>query len=246
MLCASIVLFSQFVFADEIILAADPWCPYDCEANSDKPGFMIEIAQSIFEKAGHQVTYKVQPWARVLKNTKDGKINGAVGAFISDAPDCVFSTEELGLSTTFFYGKKGTTWKYSNIASLEGKTVGVIRGYSYGEALDAYVKKHQKNSKKVQLSNTLDSLAKKLLKGRIDIFPEDSMVAGFHFQQNNIAGEFQKVGLLNEAEKVYIAFSPKLESSKNYVKLIDSGMKALRKSGELSKILARYGLKDWK
>lgn len=244
------VLFSMFIcqnlFADEINIAADPWCPYDCEAGSEKPGFMIEFAKHIFEKAGHKVIYKNQPWTRVLKHTGSGKINGAVGAFISDAPDHIFPKEEMGISKTPFYVKKGSAWKFEGISSLEDIAIGVIRGYSYGDKLDAYIKKNQGNNARVQISNELDNLAKKLLKGRIDAFPEDSMVAGWYFKQNKLTDKFKTAGLVAEPENVYIAFSPKLKSSHEYVKIIDKGMKQLRESGEINKILSRYGLNDWK
>ncbi len=244
--CCFLVLSCQNLQADEIIIAADPWCPYDCEAGSEKPGFMIEFTKHILEKAGHKVVYKNQPWARVLKQTKSGKLNAAVGAFISDAPDHIFPKEEMGISETPFFVEKGSKWKYKGISSLEGISIGVIRGYSYGEELDAYIEKNKANVKLVQISNTLDNLVKKLLKGRINAFPEDSMVAGWYFKQNNMLDKFQKAGLVSEAEKVYVAFSPKLKSSHEYVKILDSGMKKLRESGELKTILARYGLMDWR
>ena len=33
--------------ADEVVLLADAWCPYNCEPGSDTPGFMIEIAREL-------------------------------------------------------------------------------------------------------------------------------------------------------------------------------------------------------
>lgn len=44
----------------------------------------------------------------------------------------------------------------------------------------------------------------------------------------------------------YIACSPAKESSKVLMKLVDEGTDKLRQSGELQKILDKYGLKDWK
>ena len=242
----SVVIITPILWADELVIAADPWCPYVCEPGSAKPGFMVEIAKTVFAKAGHSVLYKTEPWARAIKNSRDGKNNGAFGAFISDAPDHIFSDEALGTSTTAVFVKKGSTWKYTGAASLENVSLGVIRGYSYGEEIDNYVKKHEGNSKRVQLSNTLDSLVQKLVRGRIGAFPDDRMVVGWYLKQNNLNGKLQEAGVAIEAEGVHIAFSPKLASSKKYIKILSTGVKTIRKSGELSKILARYGLKDWK
>ncbi len=50
-------LCSSYVIADTITIAADNWCPMNCEPESKEPGFMVEIAQSILAKAGHKVVY---------------------------------------------------------------------------------------------------------------------------------------------------------------------------------------------
>ena len=46
--------------------------------------------------------------------------------------------------------------------------------------------------------------------------------------------------------KIYAAFSPKLKNAQYLVKEFDEGMETLRQNGQLAKILAKYGLTDWK
>jgi polar amino acid transport system substrate-binding protein len=46
--------------------------------------------------------------------------------------------------------------------------------------------------------------------------------------------------------KLYVAFSPHNPNSKVYAEILSKKMIDLRKSGKLAKILAPYGLKDWK
>jgi polar amino acid transport system substrate-binding protein len=43
-----------------------------------------------------------------------------------------------------------------------------------------------------------------------------------------------------------MAFSPKNPKSKEYAKLLSAGIEQMRLSGELSKILAKYQLTDWR
>jgi polar amino acid transport system substrate-binding protein len=52
-------------------------------------------------------------------------------------------------------------------------------------------------------------------------------------------------GSLGEPTPMYIACSPKKESSKDYVKWFDEGLTTLRENGRLNAILAKYGLSDW-
>ena len=44
--------------AKTVVLVADEWCPYNCAPNSDKPGYVVEIAELVFAEAGHTVIYK--------------------------------------------------------------------------------------------------------------------------------------------------------------------------------------------
>ena len=43
--------------ADVIDLRADEWCPFNCEAGSENPGFMVEIAREALALYGHDVGY---------------------------------------------------------------------------------------------------------------------------------------------------------------------------------------------
>lgn len=45
--------------------------------------------------------------------------------------------------------------------------------------------------------------------------------------------------------KVYLAFSPNIAKSSDYAEIFSDGIQALRNSGKLETILARYGLTYW-
>lgn len=235
-------------WADVITLRADEWCPYNCEPNSAEPGFMIEIAQAIFKKAGHSVEYDVMPWARAIQDTRKGKFNGIIGAGKEDAPDFVFPEVELAEMTGAFYVKQGTAWTYAGLESLKDKTLGVIKDYSYSEDIDGYIEENGKNSKLVQVASgdsALDSNVKKLLSGRIDVLIEDSNVMGLYIKSNKQENALQSAGKLSP-DDLFIAFSPSLPKSNEYAKILSDGIVAMRMSGELAAILDKYGLKDWK
>ena len=74
---------------DTITLRADIWDPYNGDPASDQPGFVIEVAKAVFEKAGYTVDYQVEGWSwdRSVEEAKKGNIDGIVGAAKSEAPD---------------------------------------------------------------------------------------------------------------------------------------------------------------
>lgn len=233
--------------ADTITLVADEWCPYNCTPGSAKPGYMIEIAQKVFGEAGHTIDYKNLPWSRAIAESRLGKYDGIVGAAVGDAEDFKFPGLPMGKASNVFWVNKGDAWKYSTVASLDTISLGTIRDYSYSEEIDAYVAKNEKDAKRVQIASgdsALDTNFKKLAAKRVGAVIENGYVAQNFLAESGQAGKFQTAGE-TEADDVYIAFSPASPKGQQYAKLLGDGIAKLRSSGELAKILAKYGVSDW-
>lgn len=242
------IFFTSVVFADEIVLVADEWCPYNCNPDDDLPGFMVEIARHAFEKSGHTVKYVTVSWARAIHGTREGQYHGLIGTGKDETPDFVFPDIELGLAEHAFYVKKGHKWKYDGLGSLERITLGAIRDYSYGTLFNDYIKPNENNPKRIQIINQDGGLKLNILKlmnNRIDTTVEDRTVFQYHLYRTNTPNNFSEVGVYVD-EKVYIAFSPKLKQAKDYAVILTNAMNGLRKSGELADILKKYGVIDWK
>lgn len=245
-LCAA--LFALPAQAATISIVADQWCPYNCEPGSDKPGFMIEIAQKVLAEAGHTVDYKNLPWSRAIDEARKGKYNAIVGAAVDDAPDFEYPGSPLGISKSVFAVPKGSSWKFTGMDSLAAVSIGTIQDYAYSEEFDAYVEANAKDAKKIQVATGDDALTtniRKLEANRIGALVEDESVLNYELAQMATKTEFAIVGDLGESE-LFIAFTPGKPESKEYAKLLGEGVEKLRASGELAKILAKYGLKDWK
>lgn len=231
-----------------ISLRADDWCPYNCDPKSDHPGFLIEIAKMILEPKGYIVDYQLMPWARARAEAGDGKIDGIVGAFYSDAPGFSFPSEALGLATNCFYTLKDSKWVFKSVSDLEHIVMGAIQGYTYDESIDNYIRKYQSDQKRVDLVHgdgilVLQNL-EKLMRHRIGTFIEDKNVLHYQMNTHSKTEGVREAGcLLNQ--KVFIAFSPKLKIGKDLAQMLSDGFKKLRSSGQLKRILKIYGARDW-
>jgi len=232
--------------SDQITIVADEWPPYNSIPNSKEPGYGIEIAKHVFEATGHTVVYKILPWHRSIIETRTGKYNAIIGAFKQEAPDFVFPEEEFGLSKNAFFARKGREWTYSGLESLQGMKIGIIKGYSYGEELDKYFKENPQQVQYVYSKDPLFQNIKKLLVGRLDVFIEDENVLLQKLKKMQVADKIVNAGFTGVSEKLYITFSPKIKKSKEYAEILTKGIRKLKESGELDKILAKYGLKYWK
>jgi polar amino acid transport system substrate-binding protein len=241
-----LLTFNPYCIADEISIAADHWCPINCDTSGPKLGVMVEIAKSAFANTGHTITYKIVPWTRAIHDARNGKINGIIGAFLGDAPDFIFPKNELlMISGNAFFVLKESKWRYMDISSLSNITLGAIKGYNYGEIFNVHVEK-EINAQFLTGPKPLERNMNKLLLGRIDVIIEAEPVFWYTANKMNLKEKFKAAGQISGPEKCFIAFSPSIPKSKEYAEILSDGVDMLRNTGELKTILNRYGLEDWK
>ncbi|ABE54867.1 ABC transporter, periplasmic domain [Shewanella denitrificans OS217] len=241
-------LCSSFSYADVVSIRADAWYPINGDAGSEKPGYMIEIAEAILTENGHSLDYQTMPWERSLTEVRAGKYDCVVGATPGDAEDFIFPEESWGAFESTFYVKKGNGWRYTDLDSVKNIKVGVIGGYAYSDEFDAYVAANKANAmvQVLNANNALEQNIKKLNAGRIDAVVESHLVMNAKLMEMGLVDNITSAGALTESEPIFIACSPAKASSKIYSSLFSGGIQKLRASGQLKTILDKYGLTDWK
>jgi len=237
--------------ANELILAADEWCPYNCEPGSERQGYMVDLAVDILGEAGHTVKYRALNWSRSIEWAREGKFHGIIGASKQEAPDFIYPEEPQGIAENHFWVLKGDPWRFNGINSLEGRWLGIIQDYDYGKALSDFIKTHGGTLKAQERAgdDALDVLIKKLIHGRINVLNEDKNVFLYKINSMNKKELFADAGYDMtplQTNYIYIAFSPHHKEAITYAKLLNDGIKRYRKNGKLNRILSRYGLTDWK
>lgn len=235
-------IINQICFADTITIAADSWCPINCDTSDINIGIMVEIAQTVFRDAGHQIEYKIMPWSRAIHEARIGKINGIIGAFKGDAPDFVFPENELlSISSNSIFVRKRSKWKFDNINSLSLLKLAVIQDYDYGEELNKYIL-NNKNIYIISGINPLERGIKMIHSGRVDAIVECAPVFWYTVSKMGLDNDFKCLGKVSPPEKCFIAFSPNIEKSISYAKILSDGVSILVSNGGYKKILKKYGL----
>lgn len=231
--------------ADIITLAADEWCPHNCTPDSSAPGFMVEIAQQALNAYGHTVVYRILPWARAKMMAEHNQINGIICSTKAGDPSFIFPAQEQALARLGIYAKAGETWRYSGVASLNGRRLGLIKDYPYPGMLE-YLSQHPDlvHAEYVYGESPLKLNIEKLLLGRIDTIIEESITMDYVLEQSSNRETIVKVGE-GDSTPCYIAFSPANKKSSLYAQQLSEGMTRLRTSGQLEKIMAKYKLASW-
>ncbi|MGE5548400.1 MAG: substrate-binding periplasmic protein [Solirubrobacterales bacterium] len=230
---------------ETVVLGADPWCPHTCDAGPDRPGYMIELAQSAFALHGVRVVYTTAPWARVMAEVRDGKLDGAVGVLRAEAADLTLHEEALGMQTNAFAVRKGDPWTFGGLDTLKGRIVATIKDYSYSSDLDAWLASDATEVQAAAGENALEKNLRKLVAGRVDVVVEDAAVLKHRLRKFADRDKIAMAGGL-EGGELFIAFANAEGRNQRLTAMLDSGIRSLRASGELNRILAKYGLKDWK
>lgn len=252
-LAALTMLFSSHASAEVLAFTSDDWCPYIC-TKGDTPnsiengdGLLVDILKRTFEPKGHKVSITIAPWARAIKDVRNGRYLAALGAFKSEVPDFVFPKKPVGISQMCFYTKKGHSWRYKGVSSLAKVKLGVIKGYNYDSGkIDEYISSQndQDNIHVLTGTTSFHQILKMVQKDRLDAAIDDVNVTNYILHKSNFKTGFQQAGCLKGSE-LHIAFSPVLSESEYYSKVLSDSISTLRRSGDLKLMLDNYGLDDW-
>lgn len=236
--------------SQELKVQADLWCPYNCEPHSAAPGYIIELLQAIYEPKNIQVRYEVVPWDRALVQTRDGRADAAIAATEHEVAmfGLLAGHESVGYSSDCLYVTPDNKLKFTSAEDLGMlKRIGISSGYSYSEDIDAWLKKPANRGKIIvqKGENPAEINARNLALGRLDGVIEDNHVMQHMVTKLGIADKVALAGCQKQT-RIFVAFSPRTKDAPQMVKQFDEGLEALRQSQQLAKILAKYGLTDWK
>ncbi|MBE9608310.1 substrate-binding periplasmic protein [Chitinilyticum piscinae] len=229
--------------APTLRLVSDPWCPVACRAGSDKPGYLVELARAVFEPAGYRVDYQEVPFARAELMINRGEADGFIGVLrLPKRSSWAFPATPQAISRVCFYTRPDSRWSYRNsMSSSELPSVGSIKDYSYGQEIDAKLA----DSKADALSGVdgLERNLRKLAGHRIDAIVEYELVV--QYQQHLNRTPLRNAGCSQQADELYLAFSPKRHDGAQLAQQLEAGIVRLRQTGQLARILQKYGLQDW-
>jgi len=247
-----LIVSSLFGSAQEkvIRLAADEWCPHNCEEQSMRPGYIVEIATEAFKLYGYKVEYIVEKsWQEAIDKSRSGEYNGVVGTAKSDVPDFIFPKTSLGIADNCYLARADSTWKFKGMESLSSQRLGVIVDYTYGDALNRYIFTHQKDPRKIQFvsgNNAIKYSLSKVKQGKLDLYVDECHVINYALISRQDRSSFKIVGKTGDIDKLYIAFNPQNVKSTSYSAILDKGVDKLKKSGRYREILKSYGLEGGK
>lgn len=219
-----------------LIVAADPWPPF-IDPESPDGGLCIEIIRESFKTQGYTILFKEVPWARAISGVKLGKYDILPDVWYSkDRSEYLYFSKPFIENKLKFIKLKTSNFEYTDIESLNGKTVGTIRDFSYDQVfMDSDIVTKEPTASLKQ--NIL-----RLIYNRIDLVLEDELVAitvikkDFPEFINKI--EFCKQPL--SIKNLYIASGYKNPRHKEIIDTFNKGFDEIISNGSYKNIMERY------
>lgn len=233
------LLLAAPAWSQTIVAAANPYPPY-ADPTYPRQGICLQIVRAAYASQGYEVDMHFVPWVRAISGVKNGEYEILLNAWwTQERATFLLYSEPYMKNEIKFIKRKGDPFEYHGLASLTGKTVGIVKGYGYG---DEFLR--ATNFDRPEVSQILQNV-KKLVLGRIDLTLEDETVVHWIIQHNDPSLmpqiEFTHNGL--SSQQMHVTSSLKNPRRQAIIDAFNKGLETIKANGAYDDILRENGLK---
>ena len=222
---------------ENIRIATGEWSPY-ISKELKYNGLVSRIITEAFALEGVDVEYHYFPWGRALLESDEGSMDASsVWYFHADREKKFLHSDPIIVTNEVFFHLKSFAFDWNDWSDLKGLRVGGTIEYTVSKMLKD---KQEIGGYSLEIIPTDENNFKKLLKGRIHIFPLAKEVAyallneKFTEQDRNQLTFHPKP--VNSGE-LHLLLSKNKPNSKHLLKRFNRGLKRLKESGQYDSIM---------
>lgn len=223
-----------------IRLASGEWKPYISE-ELDNYGPYSQIISEAFALEGVRVEYRFYPWKRAVYLARTGQSDGSVAAVRTPEREKMFfySNKPVFVTDRVFFYLKDTGFDWTNIDDLKNIRIGATQEYYYSHAF-----RKAENAGIITVERARnDSLNfRKLLRGRIDVFPVSREV-GYSILKSEFGHEESKLVTHHPtpltSSSFHVILSKKIVANEDTIEAFDKGLEKLKDSGRYTEIIGK-------
>ncbi|MFO7751334.1 MAG: transporter substrate-binding domain-containing protein [Desulfobacteraceae bacterium] len=240
-LCIAVFLLAVGAHAQPpaLVISCDQWEPYQTVDDTGVVGgFSTRIVRYVLEQLDVSIkSLRAYPWKRALDNIKKGRSHALFSAnFTRERTRFArYPEEPLVNSPWVLWVKKESGNRFDSMEDLKGKTVGVVRGYSYTREFWEFVKAN--NAYQVAASD--ETNFKKLHGDRFEYVVAERG-NGFHLLKKL---GFDDIVPLDDhpikSDGLYIMFNRE-KISRDFVAKFSSELKKFKQQPEYEKLVEEY------
>ncbi len=212
---------------------------YALGPTGEPSGLGVDVMRAVATELGDRVRFETYPWARAQKLVEEGRADVLVGPYRTTARERRFQFVEPGFyrDRVVFYTRNdsGYTWDGST-ASLMGKRIAIIHGWSYGERFDA-----MRGQLDLHVAPSVELAFKLLMAGRADLAASNERDSIPRIEALGITKQVRRLTPVIDTQVGYLAL-PRGESHHQLRDDIGRVLRQMRADGRLAKLAKPYGV----
>ena len=223
--------------AETVTLASTEYPPY-YGSTLPQGGVIADIARQALKRAGYELRIEWYPWARALKTAQEGSVDGLLGVWRSaERERWLAYSQPLPANQVGFFKRADSVIGFKAMADLQGRRIGIVRGYVNPKAFDdAHLPTDEASDDTANL--------RKLGAERVDLILIDKGVAEYLLRtaMPELQGRLQWVEPPIETFPLYVGFVKASPRHERLLQAFNRGLKELERDGTLQRLVVDAGL----
>jgi len=219
-------------------LTPGAWKPFLSETTPHN-GFTSHIITEAFAVEGYRVEYSFFPWARAYDQAKKGNFDGSAAWMDGqDRRENFYLTNPVSEAAYHFFYLTDNEFDWETLEDLRDIKIGATLEYTY---TDEFVSAAKNKELDVNFVASDEINLKKLLKGRIKIFPGEVVVTYGQLRSlfpESTVKKFTHHPKPLTASPMHLLLSMKTDRAKELNDVFNSGLEKIKKNGTFDQIMA--------
>lgn len=228
----TVVCTMSFAGRETLTLAFVDFPPYEWQEDGEARGILVDVVKEACKKADVPVELRFLPFKRAFKEVREGRLSGLFNFYKTEQRLAHFDYSiPIIENRLVLFVRKDKEIDFKTLDDLQGYKIGVMRGYSYGEAFDAADLIREE-------ANDHESAFAKLLYGRIDAYACDMVVGVYTSRKLGIEGELKVLCTPIETMKGHIGFTK--GKYPEVIQKLNEQIEAMQQEGRIAEIVDGY------
>ena len=215
--------------------------PYQNKSEKgQKTGLYVEVVEEAARKTGISITIEAYPWKRCLVMMERGEADAIIGVFRNKnlRKSLYFVEEPLAFEETTLLTYMGSNIKFTGeLEEIYKYRLGIIRGTTFNYEWE----KKKDNFIRLDKSNKLEYLLKKLSARRVDLIVGNKFIMQYNLKKLNLSNNVIVVYPSLALNSGHLAFSRiKGESHKALAEAFNEAIEEIKKSELYMNIINKY------
>jgi polar amino acid transport system substrate-binding protein len=216
-----------------IVVVDNAYPPYMFGTTKQARGLYPSLIHAIFTRIGRDVEVRAYPWKKALAMGEEKNV-AVGGIYKNDARMSLYDySDPLFVERLMVYVKTGKRFPFTQFSDLQGKIIGLNRGWSYGEEFDAARGNYHLT---VAEGNSNVENFRKLVAGRIDCLIADQVAASQIIQQQQLEEQVEQLNHAAAANAAYIVFAKPLKQQ-SVLEQFNRALAEMKRDGSYGKII---------